>query len=453
MYVLLIALLLLLFLNIIPVFKFELLYPPVIFTLMFLFCTSVGLIRYNDWRLYEYSSDTVCLIMLGVCSFVIMGFVARLFERNIPKCLSGYRRERLEISRLYVAFFIILGIVGNLLFFFYIKRVVVALGYDSSSLSRLLNSYYNIKVALKNTGEYGIPRIVTVLNYIVNVNALLALYVLLHNFCFKVAKKEDFWLLILVGLWPVQLLLNSARGNILILLAETVYLLYFFWNTYYGWNKKTQKKILKWGIIFFASFLALFLVLTVFLGRRSSFEELDIIDYLTIYISGGIRNFDLFLKEPVLSSDFGRESFPAVHRFLYNHFGIGELYSLGLEFRAIDGKNIGNIYTAFRRFYADFGTLGIVILSGFLGYFFSFLYVKIKEKCYKNKFDFTIILFCCISKEIFYMAIEDTLFISELSFNGLFRLIMMYILYYIFIKRKAKFKVTRCIYLRAAQHL
>ena len=447
MYFLLIILLFLLFLNILPVFKFELLYPPVIFTLMFLFCTLVGAVRYKDWNISEYSIDTVYFIMFGVCSFVIMGFVVQLFERNVPKCTVGYRRERLDISKLYIMFSVILGIAGNILLFLYIKRVVIELGYDSSNWSRLLNSYYQIKINLKNTGEYAIPKIITILNYIVNVNALLSLYIILHNFCFKVTRKTDLYLGILVLLWVIQLLLNSARGNILILLAETVYLLYFYWNTYYGWNRKTQKKILKWGIIFMTLFLAFFLILTVVLGRKSSFRDLNIVDYITIYISGGIRNFDLFVKEPIINFDFGRETFPAVRRFLYNYFNIGDLYSLGLEFRSINGRNIGNIYTAFRRFYADFGIAGLIILPGLLGGFYSFLYLKIKRQCYRNEFGFTLLFFCCIAKEIFYMAIEDTFFISELSFNGVFRLITLYVLYYLLIKRRAKFKVARCTYL------
>lgn len=124
------------------------------------------------------------------------------------------------------------------------------------------------------------------------------------------------------------------------------------------------------GSRIFGVFLISFIILAIVLGKRNSFAELNVKEYLTKYISVGIRNFDLFLKNPVRSDFFGQETFPGFHRILYNYLNIGNLYATPLDGIQFNGFSMGNIYTAFRRYYADFGLFGMLFISYLLGYFF-----------------------------------------------------------------------------------
>lgn len=441
MYIFLILLLLVITLINLTKYKFEVLHPCVLLSLMFTFCAVIGAIRYFDWELDSYSGTAVALIVIGVMCFSIGGacapmMVAKLSTRSMP-----IRHKRIDVSWAYIVIAVIIGIIGNYLLYRYIIGLVGSLGYSKGTLPSVLYGYYRARVKLENLGERGMPGITNILNRVVAANSAFALYIFVHNISFKVFHKRDWCFLLIVMFWPIQAILKSGRGDMLVLLAETVYLLYFFWNMYYGWDGSVNRKIIFWGSRCLVFFLFVFVLLAVGTGRRSSFAELNVRDYLTKYISVGIRNFDLYIQNPVRSDFPGKETFPAIGRILYNYFGIGELYSSALEFRTIGQWSIGNIYTGFRRYYADFGLLGLILISGLLGYTFTFFYLENKVKCYKDKSGFGLLLFAYFSKEIFYLPIEEHMLISEWSLNGVFKVILMCLFYYLLIKKRLRFKI------------
>lgn len=443
MYILFLIILLVFFLLNFVFYKFEILSPPVLLSFMFFFCAFVGIIRYNDWRLSEYYGYTILVIVSGILAFCVGGCFGSICRLNYNKKIEPIRHNRIEINKLCKALFIIIGFSGNLIFFYYVRRTVLKLGYAHNGVSQLLYSYYIIRLKLQNVGDNNIPYFANVLNRFVTVNSVLCLYVFLHNICFMKYENKDLWLLLITLFWPIQSIIKSGRGDILVLLAESVYLMYFFWNMYYGWNNIVNDKIIKWGGRIFSVFLILFIILAIVLGKRNSFAELNIKEYLTKYISVGIRNFDLFLRNPVRSDFFGQETFPGLHRILYNYLGIGSLYATPLEGRQFNGFSMGNIYTAFRRYYADFGYLGMLLFSYLLGYFFSLAYETIKMKSYKDQSGFGLLLFAYLSKEIFYWPIENQLLISELSVGGVFKIIMLYVLYLLVVRKKIKIIIGR----------
>lgn len=443
MYVLFLIILLSIFLFNLVVYKFEILSPPVLLSFMFFFCAFVGIIRYDDWRLNEYYGFTVLVIVSGILAFCLGGYFGSACRLNYLKKNEPIRHDRIELDRLCKVVFIIIGISGNVIFFYYVRKMVLNLGYAHNGISQMLYSYYIIKIKLQNVGDNNIPYFSNILNRFVTVNSVLCLYIFLHNICFRKYEKKDLWLLLIILFWPVQSIIKSGRGDILILLAESIYLMYFFWNMYYGWNDTVNNKIIKWGSRIFGVFLILFIILAIVLGKRNSFAELNIKEYLTKYISVGIRNFDLFLKNPVRSDFFGQETFPGFHRILYNYLNIGNLYATPLEAIQFNGFSMGNIYTAFRRYYADFGLFGMLFISYLLGYFFSLAYEKIKMKSYKDQTGFRLLLFAYLSKEIFYWPIENQLLISELSIGGIFKIIMLYILYLLAVKKKVRIIIRR----------
>lgn len=441
MYIFLILLLLVIALINLSKYKFEVLHPCVLLSLMFTFCTVIGAVRYFDWQLNSYSGTAVALIVTGVVCFSIGGAFAPVIVEKLPARNMPIRHNRIDVSWAYIAIAVLIGIIANYLLFRYIIELVGSLGYSKGSFSSVLYGYYKAKVKLENLGERGMPGLTNLLNRVVAANSAFALYIFVHNISFKVFQKRDWCFLLIVMFWPIQAILKSGRGDMLVLLAETVYLLYFFWNMYYGWNGSVNRKIILWGSRFLVFFLFVFVLLAVGTGRRNSFAELNVRDYLTKYISVGIRNFDLYIQNPVRSDFPGKETFPAIGRILYNYFGIGELYSSSLEVRTIGQWSIGNIYTGFRRYYADFGLLGLILISVVLGYGFTLFYLKNKVSCYKDKSGFGLLLFAYLSKEIFYLPIEEHMLISELSLNGIFKVILMYLFYYLLIKKRLRFKI------------
>ncbi len=436
MYIVLIMFLIVLLFFCYALFKGEILYPPFIVVLMFTFCTVVGLSRYFDWKISDFSGYSTFLILLGLVSFIFAGYVAYVTAPKAIKLKSEpIVRGRIEIPIIVLWIVIFLSILNNVMFYSFLNSIARSVGLSGASLSEIINRYYNLKAY--NSGMFVISGFMNILNIITNTFAILCLFVLIHNFCFRDLKKRDFLLAVIVVLDVVYSLLNSNRSDLLVMLAESVYLIYFFWNMRMGWSKSINFKIVSLGIRLLAVFIVLFLVLAVLLGRKGSISEMNIIDYITIYISSAIRNFDLFVESFTgTNAIFGKETFFPLNRLLYNFFGIGEYYSMALSFNSIDGMNIGNIYTAFRRYYSDFGILGIVILPGFLGWFFSSMYNRVKAAAKKGQISYQMILFSYLATALFYMPIEDRFFIYDLALSRIAQYILLYILFRYIVYKK-----------------
>ena len=108
------------------------------------------------------------------------------------------------------------------------------------------------------------------------------------------------------------------------------------------------------------------------------------------------------MKEPHKQPGFGLETFTSLFRTLNNRLNLGyDVARPELEFRYINGLKISNVYTAFRRYYSDFSTMGIIVIPLMLGYFFSALYEKIKIKSKAGIIDFRLILFLYFCKSLF----------------------------------------------------
>lgn len=444
MYIVFIAILIMFFIITFPIFGKEILSPPILVLLLFILCSVIGLIRWDDWRLYEFSLNAVLYLITGILSFLLAAYFAKLvYPNKLINNRHPLRRNRIEVGVGWVLFLIVLGLITNVLSFVFIKSTVARLGFDIESISRIINHFRNIEEIFPD--DYSMPITIKVFYWISICTGSFSLFIFTHNMCFKVLKKKDFWLLVIVGLWISVALLNSHRSYILMALAEVIYFLYFFWDMYVGKKSFVNKKIFKWGVGAFVGIIVCFLVLAILLGRRASFKELDIIDYITMYVSSGVRNFDLYIKEPVENNYFGMETFPSLYRTLANRFGIGMSVDTALEFRYIDGLKISNIYTPFRRYYSDFGIVGLIIIPAFWGFSFTYAYERIKNKCRKNIIDFDIIFFAYGSKVIFHMPIEEVFLNFEISINGIFKIIILFGLYFIFRRRirQAKVEDTR----------
>ena len=369
MYFILLLFLILTLIIIIPIFKFEILCPPIVCVLIFLLCASFGLLRYYDWELYDYSGIAVGYLILALTFFIIGSVIALICkgQKRVDKTAQPQNFARINLTNSAVGCLTLLGIINDLGFLIHIKETVNAYGRTSSNFSNLLFNYYT----LKTYQNVSAPAIWKYSNILASASAIIAIYILIYNFCIKKFKKKDVWLFVVVALNLGHSFLDSSRGEMMLLLAEALYLFYFFWGMFYHWKKEINKKIIKWGIGALIGMIAAFVVLAIGMGRRQSFDDLDTVKYLTVYTSGGIRNFDLFVKEPEFSNQFGKETFYALNRFLANRFGIGELYNSPLEFRSIGEMSTGNIYTSFRRYYADFGIIGLILLPNFLGIIFT----------------------------------------------------------------------------------
>ena len=167
------------------------------------------------------------------------------------------------------------------------------------------------------------------------------------------------------------------------------------------------------------------------IGRYETLKGFDFKNYSLIYFSGGIRNLDQYLKEPTVAPQiFGEETFVQLHRNLYISYGIGKDFVRYLEFRGINGRNIGNIYTSYRRFYHDFGVLGVIFLPLIQGIVISLMYYRLNRNPRNDKINYLEVIYCYLSYTTMYITIDDLFYSSWVSITGIKILIIMYVAYF-----------------------
>lgn len=139
--------------------------------------------------------------------------------------------------------------------------------------------------------------------------------------------------------------------------------------------------------------------------------------YICCYIGGSIHLLDDFIKKPIDGSQiWGKETFYSIIRFIGQRFNIKDwIYISHLEFRYSNGLNVGNIYTAFRKYIYDFGYFGVIWCTALVSFIYNQIYYTIKySKKRSVLYDISIIFFGYIAYGYFYMSIQDANIISAI---------------------------------------
>jgi oligosaccharide repeat unit polymerase len=161
--------------------------------------------------------------------------------------------------------------------------------------------------------------------------------------------------------------------------------------------------------------LASFVSLSSVVGRKLSKTPFD---NLMMYVGGSISNFDAYIKDPIVDSNasrlWGGESFYAMYSFMGRRTNRPKwLYSFQLEFR-YNGMNesMGNIYTAFRYYYHDFGFLGMLLITAFQAALFTMMYYYVTEHLSSRSYvisTFVQVVYSYLAVSVAYFPIADWL--------------------------------------------
>lgn len=165
----------------------------------------------------------------------------------------------------------------------------------------------------------------------------------------------------------------------------------------------------------------------------------SLLDYVSFYFGCGTPSLQVLLDEGVPSSGIiGGYTFNTLFSFIAKFVAIDTLPGYSIEWIDLGG-NLSNIFTAFARYYIDFGYLGVVALSALSGFVLTKLYrfaVEGKEACS--------LLYCSITPFIFDMARDEYFFSRMLSPNQII-LLMMAVIFLYFLQKPVLRTVKKCI--------
>ena len=419
----------LLFVTSYRIFDCDIMSPPVFLCFFFGGAIIYSLYLYSYWHLYEYGGDTAFIFLSGITSFIIGGWIGKK-NKTVITIKQNYDNLSKTYSRLGTIKLNSTNVAGVVLFSFLVFIVFFI--------------YYRTRISsddiLKNIVEYKegrdeniLPGFINIMIKILSALSHIVLFVFINNAIYKSIKIENYFLFIPIIIYCIISLLSANRGNVLMLLMSGLIAWYIIYHRIYGWRKKSTSVFLKKGFKITVVFCFFFWEFMIVTREVNTINALDsFMTYICAYFSGPLASFDLYLRQGGSVCEWwGQETFVALNNNLNSLWGIGHASTRFLEFRSGYGRSVVNIYSAFRRFYHDFGYSGVCSLSLIQGYLTTRLYYHVRRKETKNIIDLSMVVYSFFFYTIPYTLTDDLFYSSNVSISGLMKLIILIVAYYI----------------------
>lgn len=432
------------------VFDRDILSPSVVMCAMYMICICLAISNIDTWDI-EYHFNTYIIVTLGMLSFIIAGLFITYTKKvnvslsdsrsNVTTYLSklNYNSHVIIVDKFVIIIFLLVEIITTIIYFPEIYRISI-IGGNTLGYSGMMTYYRNY-----TSYNVDVENISVILSQFIKLCrgiGFVSLFIFVNNTIVNKNIKRDLYLVILTLLTIIQMLLSGGRGGVLWMVSVAFVASYVIFKRKNGWKKNINFKFIKRGIIIFVVLMVAFYMsksLVRILNTSNSIK-----DYISSYAGGPIVLFDLYVQNPLEPTDIiGKETFYGLHQTLLQ-FGFSEIYAyyVHLEFRFSNGINIGNVYGAFRRYYHDFGIIGVIILQGLSSAFFYTYYNKIKRDRPKKYANFSLFLYGYLFYHVFEIPIDDNFFKSVISFNWVTTIIVFAIIYYVMVNIKIKrFKI------------
>ena len=192
------------------------------------------------------------------------------------------------------------------------------------------------------------------------------------------------------------------------------------------------KKYIKKFIVFAIIIVAGFYLMLPLSGRNTN---TNIISYMSFYLGTSIPSLDIYLENEVPESNFfGEETLRGIQTVLFKLKLSDYIQPVSKEWITFEDENNqplkSNIFTSGKRYYHDFGWIGIVVCQLIFSFTFSILYLI----AMKNKKAIPII-FISMYYFIILDQVRDELFFADfVHINTIFKFIMLYIIFNILTK-------------------
>lgn len=387
--------------------------------------------NYDRWNM-NFHINTFFVILVGITIFLGTSEICRTkIAKKIHK--ENKNENSLNFINIKTINVIILDIITLIIACLYLKYFFDAINsFSATTFSMKMEMYRN------RTTYQGLVYIPTLINFLSKMCRALAIvytYILINNFLYNkfnaFKEKDSNFFLYIFGIFiylPISIC-SGARFDIVVFFITSILIWYILYIKYTK-KKIETKKLIKIGIIFIVIAVVFSQSKTLF-GRNNNSN--GIIDYFTQYFGGAIHCFDVYMQEEHEDTNvFGQELFAGTRKFLEQIHVIKDRNvseDIGKFVYNNDGEAIGNVYSAFRNMYHDFGVIGILIFQIILAIIFNevYFYILLKRKKDKN-IDFSILVYSTIIFCLFFHSYSEYFFSTILSFNYIMLFVWMKII-------------------------
>lgn len=390
--------------------------PSVLLTAGYFLACICCMYNVDNWGV-NLKFKTCFLIVMGVAFFVL----GDLFQNALMKDKALNVEHLKGIKEITIPNYIIFAFIAYDLFVLFLtaKEIFNMAGGLTGTIGSVVGQY---RYAYAYT-DYRPSTLNVQLLKICKGAAYTFLFIFFNNISVdnKLFVKNIRYLIPIV-IFAFITLIKGGRINAIMLIIAGMFLYYYMWHRKVGWNRSISARFIKVIFIAFMAFLVLFFGTREFVGRK---ETTALAEYVTTYIGGSIQLLDQYLEGSAIESQ-GLETFPGIIQ-TFNKLGLTDMFPhKALEFRySPTGVYLGNVYTGLRRYYHDFGILGMIVIQFLYGYLFGYVYKKIKQMQYLDSkrlfllITYASLLFCIITQ-----GMEDHFWI-DISLGFFVELIVM----------------------------
>lgn len=401
----------------------DILSPFAIFCESFLLSLIVLSLNINEWNV-NLSYKTMGIMLIGYIIFLSVTLLCKkAFDKDNNVTKKGIIINKLIRPQRH--FYNSMIFISLVIAFLYIMAFYNSVGGFSNlqELSRSIN-YYRISTSYNYGKATSLPVIIVQLFKIVKVFSLISMYIFINNYYFHkvMNEKNKFeikYLLPFLIIAPLTLLTGNRIE--LATLIISVVILFNLMSRRYGFTLNI-KSIKKYFIVFICG-ICLFSFTKSITGRTSSSSGFE---YFSIYFGAPIKLLDSYMVEPKVQSEFiGKETFWSLNNTVSKIIG-KDTYQIHLESKYINGHKLGNVYTAYRNLYQDFGIVGLIILIGIEAFIFNKMYYKIKNKKKNGRVSIYEILYSMMIHVLVFFSFSEQFYNSVVSLNYLILLILLF---------------------------
>ena len=414
-------------------FKKIYLFSPVSIIVFFLFFSSLISLIYLWTRSADISVLSffvfLSLVFLISCIDILFIFLRHKFIKDKER--EPRFKNPIDVSIIVVAVVTILFALVTYLQFKTIRTTCIKHGYEVDTISK----FYSAMRSLYNSSLMNFSGILTQLLAAQKCLAYIFTIIAVYNFVFnkKLVRVLSYIPAILV--YIVSMFLTSGRTELITFFAFLVLVVFFFyWDSFFS----SKIEIICWSIIFVSIFVLLgygFYEYAVLLGKK----KINFISYAYQYLGSPILAFNNALQGnvPNFSSAYFGEHTLYFFYSLFSKMGINVPESTAINYALMPAALLENpvintnIYTAWGRWYLDFGYAGMYILSIVWISLYSYVFYRVVQKREMNYF--SMLYFFCIFP-LWYFAVEDG-FYSTFSLSFIYKFGYFSVFYYIFIGR------------------
>ena len=375
--------------------------PPTVVTLGFLFAVICCWYNASEWQL-DFSGTTTWIIVIGIVSFVAGGIIAVVLVRYFhgkafafTHNVSEVRPIDVELSK--TVFVILFQLAVVVLLFSELRELTGA-----SSWSEMVTTFRE-QTANVDPDEYTM-KLSGICLYAINFSfslALLYAYIIGNNIAAKAKQPIINWVPILLSC--VLSFMQGYRSDMLRLWIAVLVVTYTLKKRRAGWGSSAEtRQMIRRMALSVVVIAVLFVALRGTVGRAET--DWDPVYYLAFYAGSPIAALDLFLKDPLkASSIWGKETFYQMNHSIGAYFNKPELrYIFYKEYRTSPGGTlIGNVYTALRPPYYDFGLIGMILVMLLMGLFITYFYCRIRDQRGTSLIDFRLLLYSYVMYTFF----------------------------------------------------